>query len=493
MAFYCSLDELKQSRRNVLVVGLGISGIESAKFLVRFGLRVVICERQGEQAFLQRSKYATAVSELLRSGVAVYFGIDGEAVLPLLVDVGLAVVSPGVPLDSGLVGAIKSRGIPYVSELELGIELHGGRSIVVTGSNGKTTTVSLLDHVLRHGGLDSHLCGNVGTPVISNHEILDSNSSKRAILVVEASSYQLESCTVLKPNISILLNISENHLERHGTMERYAAAKARALTLQDESDYMIVNADDPMVLSHAREARGTRAVFGQQSESELASLADDWVQVSPQPLLRASVNGAIEEYDMTACHLLGLHNRYNIAAVILAARRMGLSSDAVQVGLASFYPLEHRLEPVPSSHHWKVFNDSKSTTVASAVAAFQTVRTHYPSNQVVVMIGGLSKAGSWDPLMLILRECAAQVLSVVCFGKDGAMLAGHCKAAGVPARIASSLRDGTQSAVSLVRASSDAIVLLTPGCASFDEFTDFEHRGREFKRYVQELEATAGA
>jgi UDP-N-acetylmuramoylalanine--D-glutamate ligase len=487
MTFQGTLDGLKQSRSNVLVVGLGISGIESAKFLVRFGLNVVMCERQDEQKFLQQSKHVAALGELRRSGVGVHFGIDGKGVEPLLVDVGLAVLSPGVPLDSALVGAIKSRGIPYVSELELGIELHGGRSIVVTGSNGKSTTVSLLDHLLRHGGLDSHLCGNVGRPVISNQEILDSDSSKRAILVVEASSYQLESCTVLKPNISILLNISENHLERHGTLERYAAAKARAFSLQDSSDYLIVNADDPMVLSHARESRGARAVFGQQSELELAMLSKDWVQVSPQPLLLASVNGAIEQYDMTDCHLLGLHNRYNIAAAILAARRMGLSPQTVQGALQTFHPLEHRLEPVANAKTWRVFNDSKSTTVASAVAAFQTVLNHYPSNQVVVMIGGLSKAGSWEPLMRLLREHAAQVLSVVCFGKDGAMLADHCAAAGIPSRTASSLREGTQLAVSLVRESPEAIVLLTPGCASFDEFTDFEHRGREFKRYVQEL------
>jgi UDP-N-acetylmuramoylalanine--D-glutamate ligase len=487
MSFHATLEALKSSQSRVLVVGLGISGIESAKFLATKGLHVAVCERQAEEVFAQRSKYAASVGELRKAGVDLHFGIDGEGIAPLLRGAGLVVLSPGVPLESPLVATIIKHNLPFVSELELGIELHGGRSIVVTGSNGKSTTATLLDHVLHHAGVHSHLCGNVGTPVIANDEISDEITGERAVLVVEASSYQLEACSVLKPCISVMLNISENHLERHGTIERYAAAKARAFALQDADDYIVANADDPLVLSQACGARGILAVFGQQPEQDLSKLSKTWAHFTSEPLLRVAIDGAREEYDLTTCHLLGIHNRYNIAAVVLAARRLGVSPAAVQKGLESFHPLEHRLEPVSNTSGFRIFNDSKSTTVAAAVAAFRTIRSHYPTNQIVVMIGGLSKAGSWEPLLALLKEHRAALLPIVCFGKDGQMLASLCDAADLPTRVDPTLRAATEAGVSMVRESPDAILVLTPGCASFDEFTDFEHRGAEFKRFVREL------
>jgi UDP-N-acetylmuramoylalanine--D-glutamate ligase len=487
MSFHATLKALISSGSKVLVVGLGISGIESAKFLRRMGLHVVVCDRQTEEVFTQRSKYVGSMRELREISAEIRFGIDGEGVAPLLTDVGLVVVSPGVPLESPLVATIKAHGLPIVSELELGIELHGGRSIVVTGSNGKSTTATLLDHVLRHAGVHSHLCGNVGTPVIANDEISEVCERERALLVVEASSYQLEACTVLKPCISILLNVSENHLERHGTIERYAAAKARAFALHDDGDYIVANADDSRVVSLAQASRGRLAVFGQRPEQELSHIGSDWACISSDPVLRVSFGGVVEKYDLEKCNLLGVHNRYNIAAVVLAARRAGISHDAVQGGLESFYPLEHRLEPVRNDAGLRIFNDSKSTTVAAAVAAFQTICSEYSKSSVVVMIGGLSKAGSWEPLLALLKEHKAELLPVVCFGKDGALLGSLCEGVGVPSQVAANLRAATACGISMLRSVNDAVMLLTPGCASFDEFTDFEHRGREFKRFVLEL------
>jgi UDP-N-acetylmuramoylalanine--D-glutamate ligase len=168
--------------------------------------------------------------------------------VPLLQGVELVVLSPGVPLESSVVGAIRRVGIPYVSELELGVQLHGGRSVVVTGSNGKSTTVSLIHDMLLRSGKSAFLCGNVGTPVIGSDEILAGKDVvDRSTLVIEASSYQLESCSVLKPSVGVYLNISENHLERHGTLERYAQAKARMWRLQDSGDLAVFNADDAVV------------------------------------------------------------------------------------------------------------------------------------------------------------------------------------------------------------------------------------------------------
>jgi UDP-N-acetylmuramoylalanine--D-glutamate ligase len=485
MSFQQTLSVLRQKQKKVLVVGLGISGVESATFLARAGLHVVVCERQAESVFTQRSKFSASLPALRANGVAVHFGIDGEQVAPLLKDVGLVVLSPGVPLESSVVGAVRRVGVPYVSELELGIELHGGPSVVVTGSNGKSTTVSLLAHILRKADVKSRLCGNVGTPVISSEEILlDDATRDRSILVVEASSYQLEACTVLKPIVSVVLNISENHLERHGTIERYAAAKGRVLALQDDRDYAIVNADDPMVMSLARKSRGTRAVFGQLSITELTKLGDDWARINGTAAIRCGVNGATEDYDMESSHLMGLHNRYNCAAVILAARRLGVSREFIQLGLDSFSPLEHRLEPVPHAGSGLVFNDSKSTTVAASLAAFLTVRERYPKRPLLVMLGGLSKAGSWNPLLRRMKEDKEAILPILCFGKDGPLLAGHCKAHGLPCHIEPSLQAATNRGMGALREFADAVLLLTPGCASFDEFSDFEQRGAKFKEYV---------
>lgn len=485
MAFQETLAALREQQKKVLVVGLGISGVESATFLTRAGLRVLVCERQTEAVFAEKSKFSASLPRLRGNGVEVHFGIDGEQVAPLLADVGLAVLSPGVPLESAIVGTVRRLGVPYVSELELGIELHGGPSVVVTGSNGKSTTVSLLAHILRNAGIRSRLCGNVGTPVISSEEILEEGRVHgRSTLVVEASSYQLEACTVLKPIVSVVLNISENHLERHGTMERYASAKGRVLALQDERDYMVVNGDDPLVMSLSQKSRAERAIFGQLPTAELQKLRGDWAHIEGPATIECRINGAMERYQMETSHLMGLHNRYNCAAVILAARRLGASPEVIQTGLDSFAPLEHRLEPVAHTGRGLVFNDSKSTTVAASLAAFLTVRERYPKHRLLVMLGGLSKAGSWDPLLRAIKSDTGQALPILCFGKDGPLLASHCKAHGLMCHVEPSLRSATERGMRSLQELDDAILLLTPGCASFDEFSDFEQRGARFKEYV---------
>ena len=483
-----TLDIVKSSGKRVLVVGLGISGLESARFLIRRGIPVTVIEKQPEASFRARSKFAGELPGLTHSGVEVVFGLDGEHIAPYLVDTGLVLLSPGVPIESAIVGTIKRYKVPFVAEFELGLQLHRGKSIVVTGSNGKSTTSSLIDHILRLGRLSSVLCGNIGVPVISRDEVLQAPQGMDTVLVVEASSYQLEACTVLKPAVSVVLNISENHLERHGTIERYAAAKGRALRLQTAEDLAVVNADDSMVVEMARSCRATQAVFGAKSEVELQKLSGTWAHLPSladgQGKIVVCRNGVREEYSTNRTKLLGAHNRYNMAAAILVARHMGVAADVVQQGLDSFLPLEHRLEMVWADDPRFIINDSKSTTVAASLAALTTVVDHFPSSPIVLMIGGLSKAGSWSPLLTKISEHRTGSLFVVCFGKDASLLASHCRARGVPHVVSTNLREATREA--LHRVSSGGVVLLSPGCASFDEFIDFEHRGAEFKRYVRE-------
>lgn len=491
MSFQAAIDSLKSSGKKALVIGLGISGIESAKFLLRHGIKVLLVEKQTEQIFLAKSKFAPFASQLKALGVEIRFGIDGEGIAPLLGDVGLAILSPGVPLESAVVGTITRLKVPYVSELELGIELHGGKSVVLTGSNGKSTTVSLIHHMLRTASLKSYLCGNVGTPVISSEELSSEKGADRSVLVVEASSYQLEACTVLKPAVSVILNLSENHLERHGSMERYGAAKARCLRLQDEGDLAVLNADDAAVMAIGRATRASLALFGEKPLEELlkgAHRAASIDELAPaRPVVRVSSGAEVELYPTSRSALIGAHNRKNIAAAILVARAMGISPELTQEAIDTFSPLEHRLEVVSREAERIIINDSKSTTVAAALAALISIRTHFPSHKLVLMLGGLSKAGSWEPVLQAIVAQKGAMEPVVCFGKDGPLLAGHCRAGGVACVVAPTLRAGTEMALKVLNRLERGVLLLTPGCASFDEFTDFEHRGAQFKSYVGEL------
>ena len=492
MSFQDTISSLKGANKKVLVIGLGISGVESSKFLVRRGLRVLLAEKQAEEKFLAQSKFAPFAKELRTLGVELLFGVDGESLAPHLSEVGLAILSPGVPLESAVVGTITRLKIPYVSELELGIELHGGKSIVVTGSNGKSTTVSLVHHMLECAGVRSYLCGNVGTPVISNEELHAETSAERSLLVVEASSYQLEACTVLKPAVSVILNLSENHLERHGSLERYGAAKARVLRLQTTDDVAVINADDPSVVRLAASCRATVALVGRQPLDQLLNSATRAASIDEAApggaVIKVSIDGKQESYSTKDSALLGAHNRYNVAAAILAARSVGVSLEDIQRSIDTFTPLEHRLEVVTRNGESFIINDSKSTTVAASLAALTTVRDHFRDHRLVLMLGGLSKAGSWDPLLKAVKSDGSVIEPVICFGKDAPLLASHCRALGIPHRVSATLRDATNDALAALASLPRGVMLLTPGCASFDEFTDFEHRGREFKRYVREAQ-----
>lgn len=490
MDFNKVLQEILEERRRILVVGLGISGIESAAFCCRMGIPAVCVERMSEQEYLGRSKFPLRLDELRAAGVELHFGIDGEGVGPYLDRVALGVLSPGVSHESAIFGSLHRRGLPLVSELELGIELYRGmgssRSIVVTGSNGKSTTVSLIHHILNQAGLKSVLCGNVGVPVVAGlgGRGSEQDGPRDEVLVVEASSYQLEACTVLKPYVAALLNLSDNHLERHGTMERYFAAKARMFACQDQSDCAILNADDQWSQRAASKLKSKVLWFGAVGP-EKEKLEGAFFEYHPREgmdSLTIRFGKEQETFDLETSRLLGTHNRYNIAVALLAAQLSGVKRNQVLDALASFQPLEHRLEFVPVKQAVTVINDSKSTTVAAAVAGFSCVSDTYAGRKITLLLGGLAKAGSWEPLMARLKTERQRLRSVLCFGQDGRIIANHCQAAGLPYRIISSLKEATQAA--LVEAAPGEIVLLSPGCASFDEFSDFEERGRKFKQYL---------
>jgi UDP-N-acetylmuramoylalanine--D-glutamate ligase len=478
-----TIDAIARAGKKALVVGLGVKGVESAQFLASRGVEVLLIERLPEAKFRNSPRLAPLLETLDAIGASVHFGLDGERVLPLLKDVGLAVLSPGVSLESAIVGTLVRLGVPYISELELVVSLHQGPTVVITGSNGKSTTAAFVGEILK--GAEKpfiRLSNDSSEPTQLNGALLE-----RGVMIVDASSYQLEACTVLKPSISVVLNVSENHLERHGSLERYAAAKSRVFRLQDSDDFSVINADDSVVMAMAKSCRARAAVFGMKPPSELSKISAHCAEISVSSLsssvIRVSLDGAIEEYDTSRCQLLGNHNRVNIAAGVLVARRLGISCEHIQVAIDSFTALEHRLEILPSSQGIVVINDSKSTTVAATAAAVEAVLATYGERDIALLIGGLSKAGSWSPLLARIKNSPARV-SVVCFGKDAPLLSNHCDAAQVPHQVVKDLREATLLA--LRHAGPETVVLLSPGCASFDRFRDYKERGLEFKKIVDQ-------
>ncbi len=497
MSFRSLIQELITRNSTVLVLGLGVSGIETAQFLHRIGLKARCIERTPEVEFRAKSKFARRVDEMKSAGVEFRFGVDGERVAEELAGVELCVVSPGVSLESAVVGALRRHGKKIVSELELGIELRSEVTAVVTGSNGKSTTVTLLHEMLSAGGIPTTLCGNIGTPVVTDitpeslQERRSDSANPSAWLVVEASSYQLEACQVLKPKIGVFLNLSDNHLERHGSMERYFAAKAQLFALQDQTDIAILNCDDLYTKRLVQSVSGTVATFGIGAALS-QSKHHAQIQFNPrggQDEVSILIGGVREVVSALGTRLIGLHNRYNIAAAALAARIAGVQSSTIQEVVRTFQPLEHRIEFVRGGADGSgplVINDSKATTVAAAAAAVQCVRESFPSQRLQLMIGGFAKAGSWDPLLNLLVQHSSSLLPVICFGKDGPLLASHCRERGVPWQIAPSVAGAVEASRTLANGSSDVVQLFSPGCASFDEFSDFEARGRCFKDLVQQ-------
>lgn len=475
------LRSARDQQQPVLVVGLGVSGLDAAEFLLRLHIPVIGIERRDLATVNRDVNSRERIARLTAQGATVHCGLDGEACLPNIAGARLAVLSPGISLESAVVGALRRATISLVGEFELGLVLAGQRTIAVTGSNGKSTTVSLIKHMFDCAKLPARLCGNIGTPVVQHlgPEVLDVNFvPPDETLVVEASSYQLESCSIFRPDIGVFINLSDNHLERHGSMERYFEAKANLFARQSESDWAVIYGGDKFgtilktrvrsqvveVLAAGKGANGdTRPAVSIDKDIQLL-----WPDQAPIRL------------QLTQTKLRGSHNQVDIGLAAGAAFLGGVPARGIQEAISTFVPLEHRLELLLEcvQHGVPIINDSKSTTVAASVAALNTVALEYPDRVVVLMVGGLAKAGSWAPLVEAVRRLGDRCV-VVLFGKDGRLIGDHFSAAKIATRYLGNLAEATKAVLGKVQG--NEVILLSPGCASFDEFSDFEARGLRFK------------
>ncbi len=370
-------------------------------------------------------------------------GIDAEVHLgewddALLDGVELVVKSPGVPEDAAPVVAARAAGVSVVSEIELGARLLTNPLVGITGTNGKTTTTALLGAMFAAAGVPAEVVGNIGRPLTELVGTVD----PATWLVCELSSFQLEGVDTLHPRISILTNLEPDHLDRHGTFDAYAAAKLRLFARQEAGDTAVVPAGFPAIPGGA-----TRVEFAR----------DDVLPAEP------SIPGA--------------HNRENAAAATAAARAAGLPDEAIAEALRTFPGVEHRIEEIAVRRGVRYVNDSKATNVAAALRALAS----FPGARKLVILGGRGKAEPYEPLAAAFAPGDRAYL----IGEAAPAIAAALHAAGVQYDEAGDL--STALGAAAAAAAPGEVVLLSPACASFDQFTSFEHRGEEFRRLVQNL------
>jgi UDP-N-acetylmuramoylalanine--D-glutamate ligase len=443
--------------KQVLVVGLARTGIATALFCAERGARVTATEARPEL------EIAETAAKLRAAGVALELGGHRPETF---VEQDLIVPSPGVPPMMPALAAARAIGVPVWSEIELAWRFLHGRLICITGSNGKTTTTSLIGHILETAGLPVQVAGNIGTPLISRVDI----SSDSSFTVVEASSFQLEFISGFRPDIGVLLNITPDHLDRHGSIEAYGGAKARMFENQTAEDAAVINADD--AVAHQYAPTGPR-VFWFSRQKRVASgcyLRGDEI------VFRCDgTESVLLERKMIG--LRGSHNIENVLAAAAAARLAGVEPAAIAEGVRTFAGVEHRIEYVATISGVEYFNDSKATNVDATVKALDA----FPGN-VLVILGGKDKGSDYSILRQALRSHARMALLIgSAADKIEAELAGV-----VPVERAETLARAVEAASQ--RARPGDTVLLAPACASLDQFENYEQRGRVFKQLVRELE-----
>jgi UDP-N-acetylmuramoylalanine--D-glutamate ligase len=453
--------------KRVMVVGLARTGLACALFSAAYGAHVTATDDRSE------AELGESATRLREAGVKLEAGgIREESFL----EQDLIVVSPGVPANIPALAAARKKGIAIWSEIELAWRYLRGKLVAITGSNGKTTTTSLVGHILRTSNIPTHVGGNIGTPLLSFVE----RSSDTDVTVAEVSSFQLETVDAFRPEIGVMLNLTPDHLDRHATFEDYAAAKMRMFENQLERDWAVLNADDPEVTKRTP-AKPKLCWFSRQKRVAVgAFLLNDNIMFRNEGF-------EVELAKRSQIPLRGEHNLENVLAACAASYLAGATPTAIAKGVKTFQAVEHRLEFVAEIGGVEFFNDSKATNVDAAVKALEA----FPSG-LRVILGGKDKGSLYTPLVPLLKERARQVLLI---GAAAPKIADDLAELGTVVPIERA--DTLERAVHLAYRSAEAgdTVLLAPACSSFDQFENYEHRGRTFKQVVQQLaeESSAGA
>jgi UDP-N-acetylmuramoylalanine--D-glutamate ligase len=447
--------ELRKMR--VLVVGLARTGVATALFCAKHNAIVTATETRAE------SELGDVPAKLRAAGVTLELG--GHAEKTFLAQ-DLIVPSPGVPADDPFLIAARAKRITIWSEIELAYRFLEGKLVGITGSNGKTTTTTMVHHILKSDGVQTILAGNVGTPLISCVEKMTADT----VSVVELSSFQLELVERFRPNIGVLLNLTPDHLDRHKTIEAYSAAKERLFENQTELDAAVLNLDDELARKVQPEKSQVFWFSRTQGVAQGACVRDQDIFV---------VRGKVEEFvlKLSEIPLPGAHNIENTLAAVTAARLAGVSAKSIGEAVRSFSGVEHRLEFVAEIAGVRYYNDSKATNVDAAQKALDA----FPG-RILIILGGKDKGSDYTVLQKSLREKAILALLIGAASEK------------IESQISGSVaieRAGTLArAVELASQAAHPgdIVLLAPACASFDQFLNYEQRGQLFKDLVHALD-----
>lgn len=444
--------EIDLRNKKVSVIGARRSGVAAAEEVKSLGGFPFVSDIDGAA----RNKANRRLAEL---NIESEFGGHSNKVF----DSELIVVSPGVPADTGIVREAKSRGIPVWPEVELAYRICKGKIIGVTGSNGKTTTTTLLGEILKKGMRSTFVCGNIGHPFIS----VASKVPVDGYAVVELSSFQLELIEEFRPDIALFLNISPDHLDRHGDLATYIAAKMRIFENQMSCDKAIINYDDVTLRDSCNHLKAKTSWYSVQRPLE------DGIWADPDGDLMAGTTKMMASRQLK---IKGVHNLSNACAAALAALEVGIGIDDIVDVLKSFPGVEHRLEPVRLIGGVSFINDSKGTNIDSVHWALQAV-----SAPVILIAGGKDKGSDFSSVNDLIEQ---KVKCAVLMGQAASKIMGIWEKI-TECRTAGNMEEAVEVAFGC--AVKGDTVLLSPGCASFDMFEDFEHRGRVFKKAVEKL------
>ena len=449
------------NNKRVLVVGLGRSGVASALFLKSKGARVTVSDTKPQDQLKDE------IPALLDQGIAVETGGHGERTFG---GQDLIVVSPGVPMDAPPLVQARALGENVIGEIELAAQFFPGRIVAITGSNGKTTTTTLAGEIVAAAGYRAAVGGNIGTPAISLVEAATADT----IAVLEVSSFQLETIQTFRPLVAVVLNVTPDHLDRHRTFAAYADAKARIFENQRAGDFTVLDADDRTCVELATRTRAQVFWFSRTTEVKQGAF------VRGGRIFFRDHNGQREIMLVSEIPLKGAHNVENVLAAVCVGALLGCEPGRIRTAVRNFKAVEHRLEHVATIGGVDYYNDSKATNVDATIKAIES----FPAN-IHLILGGKDKGSDYTVLNDLLRKgvkrvytigaAAAKIESQIVSSQNGGPEIDHAET------LETAIRHAAQVA------KPGDVVLLAPACASFDQFRNYEHRGKVFKQVVNSL------
>ena len=456
--------------RRAGVMGLGLSGTAAAGYLARRGVSVTAADAKPREAL---GASADAMDQL---GVTLRLG-SAAAEAAAFAGCEVVIASPGVPLSAPPLEGARQAGIPVLAEVELAARALRGVVIGITGSNGKSTVTELTGRMLQAAGLETRVCGNIGTPlvqVVEQDEALEPARAARVHYVVELSSFQLEGIETLAPRVAVLLNLSPDHQDRYDTPAEYYAAKGRIFMSQRADDIAVVNADDPLCLELAEPSASRLFPFSLTQDLEQGAL-----RRGDHLIVRQDGRDQVV-MPLSDVRLPGRHNQENVLACAAAAFQCGAPLEQAARAVREFRGLPHRLELVATKGSVAWYNDSKATNVGATRRALEAF-----NEPLVLLLGGYDKGGHFEDLREPLAVLPGGVRALITFGQAGPDIARRLEGSVLKVVQAGTLADAVGEAARCARPGD--VVLLAPACASFDAYNGFAQRGEDFRRLVQQL------